>query len=64
MNYPLYLVWVKLQELGTATREELSQAEGVNVSQLPIVNLVRQLELLGLAEERNGQVVAIRREDR
>lgn len=56
MNYPLYLVWAKLQELGTATREELSQAEGIDTSKLPIGNLVRQLERLGLAEEREGQV--------
>ena len=56
MNYPLYLVWIKLQELGTATREELAQAEGVDTSKLPIGNFVRQLERLGLAEERKGRV--------
>ncbi len=64
MNYPLYLIRIKLQELGVATREELSQADGVNTSQLPIVNLVHQLELLGLAEERDGRVVVIKREVR
>lgn len=56
MNYPLYLVWAKLRELGTTTREELAQAEGIDTSKLPIGNLVRQLERLGLAEEREGQV--------
>ena len=56
MNYPLYLVWAKLQELGTATQEELSQAEGIDTSKLQIGNLVQQLERLGLAEEREGQV--------
>lgn len=61
MNYPLYLVWVKLQELGTATREELSQVEGIDTLKLPIVNLVHQLELLGLAEQREGRIVAIKR---
>jgi hypothetical protein len=61
MNYPLYLVWSKLQELGTATREELSHAEGVDTSKLPIGNLVRQLERLGLAEEREGRVFLLER---
>lgn len=56
MNYPLYLVWSKLQELGSATRDELSQTEGVDGSKLPIGNLISQLELLGLAQEREGQV--------
>jgi DNA phosphorothioation-dependent restriction protein DptH len=61
INYPLYLVWTKLRELGTATREELSQAEGVDTSKLPIGNLVRQLERLGLAEEREGRVFLLDR---
>ncbi|TET34897.1 MAG: hypothetical protein E3J72_12235 [Planctomycetota bacterium] len=56
MNYPLYLVWTRLRELGTATREELSEAEGFDPSKLQIGNLVRQLERLGLAEEREGRV--------
>ncbi len=61
MNYPLYLVWVKLQELGTATREDLSRVKGIDTSKLPIVNLVHQLELLGLAEQREGKIIAIGR---
>lgn len=61
MNYPLYLLWSKLQELGTATREELSQAKGIDTSKLPIGNLVRQLERLGLAEEREGRIFLLER---
>lgn len=61
MNYPLYLVWRKLQEFGNATREELSLAEGLDPSKLPIGNLIRQLERLGLAEERDGRVFLLER---
>ena len=61
MNYPLYLVWAKLRQLRTATREELSQAEGVDTSKLPIGNIVRQLERLGLVEEREGRVILLER---
>ena len=56
MNYPLYLVWRKLKESRIATLEELSQADGIDPSKLPIVNFVTQLERLGLAEESEGQV--------
>ena len=56
MNYPLYLVWRKLKESRIATLEELSQADGIDTSKLPIVNFVTQLERLGLAEECEGQV--------
>lgn len=61
MNYPMFLVWTRLQELQTATREELSQSEGVDTSKLPIGNIVRQLERLGLAEEREGRVYLLGR---
>ena len=56
MNYPLYLVWAKLGELGDATRKQLSQAEGLDTTKLPIKNLLQQLEIMGLAEEREGRV--------
>lgn len=56
MNYPLYLIWSRLQELGNATMDELSSAKGFDPSKLPIKNLVDQLERLGLAEERHGKV--------
>lgn len=57
MHYPLYLVWSKLKELGgVATRDELSDAKGLDTSRLPMENLIIQLERLGLAEERDGQV--------
>ena len=56
LNYPLYLIWAKLRELGNADRAELSQADGFDPTKLPIANLVRQLEQMGLAEERDGRV--------
>ena len=56
INYPLYLAWKKLKESGKATHNELSQSNGVDTSRLPIGNIVRQLERLGLAEEREGHV--------
>jgi len=56
MNYPLFLVWSHLRERGMATRAEICQIEGLDTSKLPVENLVGQLERLGLAEEREGQV--------
>jgi hypothetical protein len=61
MNYPLYLVWSKLLELGSATRQELSHTSGIDESRLPIENLVQQLERLGLAQESGGRLSIIRR---
>jgi DNA phosphorothioation-dependent restriction protein DptH len=60
MNYPLYLVWSRLQELGTATREDFARIDGIDTAKLPIGNLIRQLELLGLAEEKDGQISLLR----
>ncbi len=59
MNYPLYLIWTYLQERRSATRDELSCISGLDTSKLPLGNLIRQLELLGLAEEHNGHVRTI-----
>lgn len=56
MNYPLYLVWAKLKELGDSSRNELSQTEGLDTTKLPIGNLLQQIERMGLAEERDGRV--------
>lgn len=56
MNYPLYLAWSELLGTGTATRDELSTVDGLDVARLPIANLVRQLERMGIAEERDGRV--------
>jgi len=61
MNYPLCLVWTQLQQLGSATREELSHTEGIDTSKLPIGNLVQQLERLGLVEEKDGKVLLLKR---
>jgi len=60
MNYPLYLVWSKLLELGTATREDISRTEGLDVSKLPIENHIQQLERLGLAQESEGRLSILR----
>ena len=59
MNYPLYLVWTQLQELEKATLDKLAEIEGFDTSKLPIVNVVRQLERLGLVQERDGTVVLV-----
>lgn len=56
MNYPVYLVWSYLCQRNEATREELSQISGLDTSKLPMENLVRQLERLGLVEESDGHV--------
>jgi len=61
MNYPLYLVWSRLQELGSATREELTSVAGVNPTMLPINNLVQLLTRMGLAEEKDGKINVISR---
>ena len=60
MNYPLYAVWSKLREIGTAKREELLEIEGVDISKLPMENIINQLERLGIAEEKDGQVFLLR----
>lgn len=63
MNYPLFLVWSHLREHGMATRAEICQIEGLDTSKLPVGNLVGQLERLGLAEEREGQVHVLGQDD-
>lgn len=60
MNYPLYIVWSKVQELGTTSYEDLSKAKGIEISKLPIRNLIQQLVSMGLVEEKEGQVTAIK----
>ena len=61
MNYPLYLVWSFLLQHGEATHEEIANLEGIDTDKLPINNLVRQLERLGLAEEKEGHVRLLQR---
>jgi DNA phosphorothioation-dependent restriction protein DptH len=56
MNYPLYLIVNYLREYGSANREELSKVRGLDTQKLPLGNLIHQLERLGLAEEREGQL--------
>lgn len=54
MNYPLYLVWSFLKRHGEATRDNIVDLDGIDTNKLPITNLVRQLERLGIAEETDG----------
>lgn len=61
MNYPLYLVWSKLQELGSTTRDGLINIEGFNPTMLPINNLIQLLTRMGLAEEIDGEIKVINR---
>jgi DNA phosphorothioation-dependent restriction protein DptH len=61
MNYPLYLVWSFLLQHEKATREEIANLEGIDTDKLPINNLVRQLERLGLAEEKEGHIWLLQR---
>jgi hypothetical protein len=56
MNYPLFLVWSYLKSNGSVSREELSSAPGYDPQKLPVVNAIRQLERLGLAEEKDGRI--------
>lgn len=59
MNYPLFLLWDYLQDRDVVSRDEISQIEGIDVSKLPAESLVRQIERLGLAEERDGQLYVL-----
>jgi DNA phosphorothioation-dependent restriction protein DptH len=61
MNYPLYLVWSFLLQHEKATREEIANLEGIDTDKLPINDLVRQLERLGLAEEKEGRIRLLQR---
>ena len=57
MNYPLYLIWERLQQLHAATVDTLSETEGIDTTMLPITNIIRELERMGLVEQTDGQVV-------
>ena len=59
MNYPLYLVWSELAEAREATHDELASVPGIDTTKLPIRNVVRQLEYLGLAEDGEHVVTAV-----
>lgn len=61
MNYPLYLVWSLLLQHEKATREEIANIEGIDCDKLPVSNLVRELERLGLAEEKEGHIWLLQR---
>ena len=56
MHYPLYMAWTKLQEIGSASQDELARASGIDMSRLSIDYIVQQLKRMGLAEERDGRV--------
>ena len=50
MNYPLYLVWSFLKQKGDIARKELNNIKGIDTNKLPIGNILKQLERLGLVE--------------
>ena len=60
MNYPLYLVWSLLMQQGKFALDEIANFEGIDSDKLPISNLVRQLEQLGLAEEQGDYLHLLR----
>jgi hypothetical protein len=60
MNYPLYLVWIKLQELESSTLEELTHAEGLDSTKLSLEHLVHQLEVMGIARVKEGRVILLK----
>lgn len=62
MNYPLFLLWSFLKEHGTSSRDALSHINGLDTDKLPVVNLVKQIERLGLAEEQDGKLIILSRE--
>lgn len=56
MNYPAYLVWIFLSHCGETARDKLANLEGIDTDKLPIGNLLKELERLGLIEEREGRI--------
>ncbi|AII60156.1 hypothetical protein X793_00435 [Dehalococcoides mccartyi CG4] len=56
MNYPIFLIWAYLCQYNEGTREDLSSIKGLDVSKLPLENLIQQLEKLGLVEETGGRI--------
>lgn len=61
MNYPLHLVWSFIRPGQPVTRDELARIEGLDPQKLPVQNLVKQMEKLGLAEEREGRIFLLRK---
>jgi hypothetical protein len=58
MNHPLYLVWRRVCEHGSATLDFLEQTPGLDTKKLSMANLVVELERMGLVERRDGAVCA------
>ncbi len=56
MNYPVYLVWARLQISGQISNEEALKIDGLDKSKIGII--VEQLERLGMAEEKDGIIYA------
>jgi hypothetical protein len=56
MNYPAFLAWDYLRTHREATLAELASIEGFDATKLPIENIIKHLENLGLVEQRDGHV--------
>jgi hypothetical protein len=56
-------MWSFILKQGETTREKLVNIEGIDTDKLPVNNLVRQLERLGLVEEREGRIRILQRHD-
>ena len=63
MNYPLHLVYSHLVQHGEFNRTEITQIDGIDIEKLPLSNIIRQLERLGLAEDTGGLVRILNRYD-
>ncbi len=63
INYPLYIIWCYLLQHKKATRGEIANLKGIDIKKLPINNLVREIERLGLAEEKEGYIFLLPRDE-
>ena len=63
MNYPIYIIWCHLLQHKKATRGEIVNLKGIDTKKLPIEYLVGEIERLGLAEEKEGFIFPLPRDE-
>ena len=63
MNFPLYLVYSKLKERREITKDEISSIDGIDTTKTTVHKLVEQLEKIGLAENRDGIIRLVDRDE-